>query len=72
MLGELALLILQYLFDRQGRRVAITDLEVMTGKDIHTLRTAIEDLKMHGLIAEDEYRIEIRPEGVAFAQSRWV
>ncbi|MBV6492255.1 MAG: hypothetical protein LDLANPLL_00248 [Turneriella sp.] len=72
MLGELALLILQYLFDRQGKRVAITDLEAVTGKDIHTLRAAIEDLKILGYIAEDEYRIEIRSEGVSFARSRWV
>ena len=72
MLGELALLILQHLFDRQGKRVAIADLEAVTGKDIHTLRAAIEDLKTQRLVAEDEYRIEIRPEGVSFARSRWV
>lgn len=72
MLGELALLILQHLFDRQGKRVAIVDLEAVTGKDIHTLRAAIEDLKMQSLVAEDEYSIEIRPEGIAFARSRWV
>lgn len=50
----------------------IGDLEVVMGKDIHALRPAIEDLKTEGYINEEEYRIEIKPAGVHFAQSRWV
>ena len=72
MLRDLSLLILQHLFDRQGKRVPITDLEVTLGKDIHDLRPAIEDLKAHGYITEEEYRIEILPAGRDFARSRWV
>jgi len=70
--SETALSILQYLFDRAGRSVAIADLEVVIGKDIHHLRPAIEDLKTSGFVSEDEYRIEIKPEGLHFARSRWV
>lgn len=72
MRSELALLILQHLFDRQGRRIPISDLEVTLGKDIYALRPAIEDLKVQGFINEEEYRIEILPAGRSFAQSRWV
>ncbi len=69
---ELALLVLQHLFDRQGRRVPLGDLEVALGKDIHTLRPAIEDLKLRGFINEEEYLIEILAAGRDFARSRWV
>ena len=72
MLRELSLLILQHLFDRQGRRIPITDLEVALGKDVHALRPAIEDLKTHGFINEEEYLLEILPTGRDFARSRWV
>lgn len=71
-LRELSLLILQHLFDRQGKRIPITDLEVALGKDVYVLRPAIEDLKTHGFINEEEYRIEILPAGRDFARSRWV
>jgi hypothetical protein len=70
--GELPLLILQHLFDRAGKRIPISDLEVTLGKDMHALRPAIEDLKTEGFINEEEYRIEILPAGRHFAQSRWV
>jgi hypothetical protein len=69
--GEIPLLILQYLYDRSGKSVPIGDLETVIGKDIYTLRPAIEDLKTEGFISEDEYRIEIKPAGIHFAQSRW-
>lgn len=72
MRSELALLILQYLYDRAGRQIDIGELEVQLGKDIHVLRPAIEDLKTNGFINEDEYRLEILPTGKHFAQSRWV
>ena len=72
MLRELSLLILQHLYDRQGKRIAITGLEVALGKDVHTLRPAIEDLKVRGYINEEEYRLEILPTGRDFARSRWV
>ncbi len=72
MRSELALLILQYLYDRTGRQIDIGELEVQLGKDIHVLRPAIEDLKTNGFINEDEYRLEILPTGRNFAQSRWV
>ncbi len=72
MRSELALLILQYLYDRTGRQIDIGELEVQLGKDIHALRPAIEDLKTNGFINEDEYRLEILPTGRNFAQSRWV
>lgn len=71
-MSEASLLILQYLFDRTGKRVAIADLEPVLAMDIHNLRPAIEDLKSAGYITEDEYRIEIKPEGIHFARSRWV
>lgn len=71
-MSETALMILQYLFDRTGKRVAIADLEPVLAMDIHSLRPAIEDLKTAGYITEDEYRIEIKPEGIHFARSRWV
>jgi len=71
-LSESALLILQYLFDRRGKRVAIADLEAPLAMEIHSLRPAIEDLKTAGYISEDEYRLEIKAEGVHFARSRWV
>ena len=70
--GETPLLILQYLYDRTGRMIAIADLEVVLGKDIYALRPAIEDLKTEGFINEEEYRIEIKPAGIHFAKSRWV
>jgi len=70
--GELPFLILQYLFDRPAKRVAIADLEVALGCDIYHLRPAIEDLKLEGYINEEEYRIEILAAGRHFAQSRWV
>lgn len=72
MRSELALLVLQYLYDRAGRQIDIGELEVQLGKDIHVLRPAIEDLKTNGFINEDEYRLEILPTGKNFAQSRWV
>ncbi|AFM12896.1 hypothetical protein [Turneriella parva] len=72
MRSELALLVLQYLYDRAGRQIDIGELEVQLGKDIHVLRPAIEDLKTNGFINEDEYRLEILPTGKHFAQSRWV
>ncbi len=72
MLSELALQVLQYLFDRSGRLIAISDLEVQLGRDIHDLRPAIEDLKVRGYVNEDEYRLEILPAGSHFARSRWV
>ena len=71
-MSEASLLILQYLFDRTGKRVAIADLEPVLAMDIYRLRPAIEDLKSAGYITEDEYRIEIKPEGIHFARSRWV
>ena len=70
--GETPLLILQYLYDRTGRRIPLSDLEAALGKDIHALRPAIEDLKTEGFLNEEEYRIEIKPAGVHFAKSRWV
>jgi DNA-binding MarR family transcriptional regulator len=70
--NELSLQILQYLFDRAGRQIQISDLAVQLGKDIHSLRPAIEDLKAEGFINEEEYRVEILPSGRHFAQSRWV
>lgn len=72
MLRELPQLILQYLYDRSGKRVQISELETHLGKDVHTLRPAIEDLKTRGFINEEEYRIEILASGLHFAQSRWV
>jgi|JI7StandDraft_1071085.scaffolds.fasta_scaffold340441_2 hypothetical protein len=72
MRSELALQILQYLYDRSGRQIDIGELEVQIGKDIHVLRPAIEDLKTNGFINEEEYRLEILPTGKHFAQSRWV
>ncbi len=72
MRSELALQILQYLYDRAGRQIDIGELEVQIGKDIHVMRPAIEDLKTNGFINEEEYRIEILPTGKHFAQSRWV
>lgn len=72
MRNELSLQILQYLFDRRGRQVAITEIEVQLGQDIHALRPAIEDLKTAGFLNEEEYRLEILPAGRHFAQSRWV
>lgn len=72
MLRELPQLILQYLYDRPGKRIPIAELETQLGKDIHTLRPAIEDLKLRGFINEEEYRIEILAAGQHFAQSRWV
>lgn len=72
MRNELSLQILQYLFDRAGRQIPITDLEVQLGKDMHALRPAIEDLKAGGFINEEEYRVEILPPGHHFARSRWV
>ena len=72
MRSELALQILQYLYDRSGRQIDIGELEVQIGKDIHVLRPAIEDLKTNGFINEEEYRLEILPPGKHFAQSRWV
>jgi hypothetical protein len=70
--GELPFEILQYLFDRPAQQVAITDFEVHLGKSVYELRPAIEDLKTHGFISEDEYRVEILPMGRAFSQSKWV
>jgi hypothetical protein len=70
--NELALLILQYLFDRAGKQVPLAEFEVALGKDIHALRPAIEDLKTLAYISEDEYRLEILPTGRDFAQSKWV
>jgi DNA-binding IclR family transcriptional regulator len=72
MRNELSLQILQYLFDRADRRIPISELEVQLGKDLHTLRPALEDLKTQGFITEEEYRVEILPSGYHFAQSRWV
>lgn len=72
MRSELALQILQYLYDRSGRQIDIGELEVQIGKDIHVLRPAIEDLKTNGFVNEEEYRLEILPTGKHFAQSRWV
>jgi len=72
MRSELALQILQYLYDRSGRQIDIGELEVQIGKDIHVLRPAIEDLKTNGFINEEEYCLEILPTGKHFAQSRWV
>jgi len=72
MRSELALQILQYLYDRAGRQIDIGELEVQIGKDIHVLRPAIEDLKTNSFINEEEYRLEILPTGKHFAQSRWV
>ena len=72
MRNELALQILQYLYDRSGRQIDIGELEVQIGKDIHVLRPAIEDLKTNGFINEEEYLLEILPTGKHFAQSRWV
>ena len=69
MRSELALQILQYLYDRSGRQIDIGELEVQIGKDIHVLRPAIEDLKTNGFINEEEYRLEILPTGKHFAQS---
>lgn len=72
MLRELPQLVLQYLYDRRGKRIPISELETHLGKDIHTLRPAIEDLKTRGFINEEEYRVEILAAGHHFAQSRWV
>lgn len=72
MRDELSLQILQYLFDRAGRQIPIRELEVKLGKDVYTLRPAIEDLKAKGFINEENYRVEILPAGRHFAQSRWV
>lgn len=72
MRDELSLQILQYLFDRAGRQIPIRELEVKLGKDVYTLRPAIEDLKAEGFINEENYRVEILPAGRHFAQSRWV
>ena len=72
MRSELALQILQYLYERSGRQIDIGELEVQIGKDIHVLRPAIEDLKTNGFINEEEYLLEILPTGKHFAQSRWV
>jgi predicted transcriptional regulator len=71
-LRELPQLILQYLYDRPGKRIPIGELETQLGKDVYTLRPAIEDLKLRGFINEEEYRIEILASGRHFAQSRWV
>lgn len=72
MRNQLSLQILQYLFDRAGKRIPITELEIQLGKDVHALRPAIEDLKTEGFVNEEEYRVEILPSGRHFAQSRWV
>ncbi len=72
MRSELSLQILQYLFDRQDKRIPVTELELQLGIEIHKLRPAIEDLKSEGFVNEEEYRVEILPSGRNFAQSRWV
>ena len=69
---ELALQILQYLYEKAGKTTPISSFEVSIGTDIHSLRPAIEDLKMQGYVTEDEYRVEITPAGLNFARSKWV
>ena len=64
--------ILQELYQRRGKPVAIETLQVEIGADIQRMRPAVEDLKTRGLILEEEYCLEITSKGLDYARSRWV
>ncbi|MCS6972001.1 MAG: hypothetical protein NZL89_03170 [Leptospiraceae bacterium] len=70
-MDEIALSILHYVYDHSERQIPLAELELQLGRDIHSLRPVIEDLKSAGFIAEEEYRLEILAAGRSFAQSRW-
>ena len=70
-MGKLELVLLQELFDRPGKRLKLSELEVITGVEARDLRNSLENLKDAGFILEEEDRYFITVAGKGEAQSRW-